>query len=174
MAEAHSAINALVDAERDAEQAHRAAPENFELSHLLRRIQSARRSAWEHLHTLQAAEREKFAVSRGWRVYNGRQGHVYTDQLIAGRMTYGAYGYPRDVPDSDVIDHRECFVRSPPGKTSQQSYRYPVAILSHTYGEWGPCVEFARKYNLNLERLPYSWYYPQQCIAALFITKAEI
>jgi len=90
MAEARSAISALVGAERDADQAYLAAPENWELGRHLRRIQSARRSAWENLYALQAAEREKFAASRGWRVYNGRQGYIYTDQLIAGRMTYGA------------------------------------------------------------------------------------
>jgi hypothetical protein len=172
--EARSAIDALADAERDA-QACVTSPNDSELRQLVRRLRLAQHGAWEHLHTLQEIERDTFAASRGWRVYKGSQGHIFTDQLIAGSMTYGGYGYPRDVDGSTrIIDHRECFVRCPPGKTSHQSCRYPVAILSHTYGDWEPCVEFARNHNLSVERLPYSWYYPGQCIAALFITKAEL
>ena len=170
--EARSAIDDLVHVEREA-QACVNSPNDFEQRQLVRRIQSAQRAAWEHLYTLQEIERDKFAASRGWRVY--KRDYIYTDQLIAGHMTYGGYGYPRDVDGSSrIIDHRECFVRCPPGKTSHQSCRYPAAILSHTYGDWEPCVEFARRHNLDLERLPYSWYYPGQCIAALFITKAEL
>jgi len=172
--EAHKAIGFAANVERDAERAYRAATENRELRRELWNAQSARRAAREQLYKLQAAERDRFAASREWRVYKGRQGWIYTEQLIAGRMIYGDRGYPGDVEGSDVIDHRECFMRSPPGKTSQQSCRYPVAILSHTYGEWEPCVEFARRYDLSVERLPYSWYYPGNCIAALFLTRAVL
>ena len=90
-------------------------------------------------------------------------------------MNYRGCNYPRDVADHNhVIDHRDCFVRSPPGKTSKQSCRYPVAILTHTYGPYENCEAFAREHDLNIERLAWSWYYPGSTIAALFTTKAVI
>jgi hypothetical protein len=103
----------------------------------------------------------EFAAQRGWRVYKGGQGWIYTNQLIAGRMVHRY----RDVEfRHHVIDHRECFM----------CRRYPVAILTHTYGPYEHCEEFAQEYGLNLERLPWSWYYPGATIAALFTRKAGI
>jgi len=167
ISDARQAISAAVKAERVAEQTYRESGDNMDLRRARNRAQSTTRFYWDELQKLQDAECALFAVSRGWRI-GSRQIHV--GQLIAGSMNYDhlRFGH-RDAEDKDhVIDHAEYFMRSPPGKTSQQSCRYPAAILSHTYGDWEPCVEFAQRYGLGLERLPYSWYYPGHCIAALF------
>jgi hypothetical protein len=42
-----------------------------------------------------------------------------------------------------------------------------VAILTHSYATREQIEEFARRNALLVEYLPYSWYYPGGCTAAL-------
>jgi hypothetical protein len=171
--EAFRARDLARDIENDAERVYRASNDDRELRYTLNRARSQTRAANEQLDKLKDAEAGNLAASRGWRV---AARSIQVSQLIAGSMTYDhwRFGY-RDAEDKDhVIDHAEYFMRSKPGKTSQQSCRYPAAILSHTYGEWERCVEFADIHGLDLERLPYSWYYPGAAIAALFIARAVL
>ncbi len=180
--DAHEAVSRAANAQRLLETAVKNYAERPDVKSALRRSRSATRAAWEHLYKLQDEACAQFAASRGWRVYKGAQVWISTGQLAAGRMTQGkrclySGGYPGDIPTptgTRVLDHRQGFVRTPAGKTSQQSCRYPVAILSHTYGPWEDCVEYAEHCGLDIERLPHSWYYPEEAIAALFITKATL
>lgn len=171
--EAHQAIDDAARIERAVRQAHQCGPDDKRLE--IYHAQSKCQAEADRLYELQRAECEKFARARGWRLYKGRQGWIYTEQLLAGRMFGGGRYGPRDLSDPDsVIDHRECFVTwRGDGPRTPQSCRYPVAILSHTYGPWEPCVEYARMHGLNVERLPYSWYYPGQCIAVLFTRREQ-
>jgi hypothetical protein len=110
----------------------------------------------QKLERVRAAQRKEFAQSRGWSIYR-RSFNI--EQLRIGRIT-SPWQCGHDYP---VIDHEEQFVLN----------RRPVAILSHTYGTWEQCVEFAQKHGVAVERLPYSWYFPFNAIAALFTRGAE-
>jgi len=105
--------------------------------------------------TWKQAELERFAQSRGWKVY---QRDWMLNQLQAGRMI------APNCEDEDmrVLDHRECFILN----------RKPSAILAHTYAPWEDCVAFAHQNRLLVERLPYSWYSPGCATAALFTRSA--
>jgi len=123
------------------------------------------RRARDHLAELQRLERDKFARARGWRVSSR---NIYTAQLLAGTLSRGGYR------DDCAIEHRESFVgwRDDSPRTPQ-ACRYPKAILSHTHDTWESCVHSAEKCGLSVERLPYSWYWPGGCIAALFTRRGE-
>lgn len=108
-------------------------------------------AAWAHLHEVQRIERERFAKTRGWRV--AKLSYTYVDKLSCGKCARNDCGshYP-------AIDHPDCF----------NSDRRPVAILSHSYGTWEQCTAFAAQHGLTAERLPWSWYFPWNCIAVLY------
>lgn len=162
-------IRAIVDAHSAISAAANAARAVSDMPEAKRLLDCEGRRAWRHLEELQRIEAENFADSRGWRVYNGR-GWIWADQLAAGKMIHPWHHSEDD--RNDVIDHRECFVGWREGvKRTPQACRVPMAILSHTYGSWEPCVEYANRRGLNVERLPWSWYYPGACIAALFTRK---
>jgi len=109
------------------------------------------------LKRVRTAQRNAFARSRGWKVADP----FTVAQLKAGRMTgprwdgVGISGREIDHPDYFTIG------------------RKPAAILSHSYGPWEDSAQFARDEGLNVEQLPYSWYYPLNAHAALFTRIAE-
>lgn len=91
------------------------------------------------------------ALERGWAMR--RQGFDLSElQLI------GTQAPPRH--NRWCIDHYEYMA---------SRYRSrPVAILTHGYAPWPEMVRYAAEIGLKVERLPFSWYYPDVTTAAIF------
>ncbi|MGN6108966.1 MAG: hypothetical protein ACTHU0_27920 [Kofleriaceae bacterium] len=65
--------------------------------------------------------------------------------------------------DEVLVDHAECF------RARTRPYR-PAAMLSHSYArDQTRHVAFARQHGLAVEFLPWSWYEPDLCLAALYV-----
>lgn len=120
-----------------------------------------------------------FAAQRGWKVTEKR---FYIAPLITGRaQDYQQWndhqrGHrsrstdPHDpvVPPGfkaidELVDHMDCF------RMPRSPYR-PVALLSHSYEtDRDQHLAAAKRHGLAVEFLDWSWYYPERCIAALYI-----
>lgn len=101
------------------------------------------------------------ATTRGW---TPARSHFTFDELATGRRReHGQFRRQLIEPDHGLIDHPERF-REP-----HRPFR-PAAILTHSYsgGDPAPLLKLAASSGLAVEILPWSWYFPGACTAALF------
>jgi len=112
------------------------------------------RHLWTEAFAIRAELRRALARARGWTV--ARREFCF-EELVTGRRSQRPdwrWRYPE-------IDHPDQF-------------RLPVrpyvaaAVLSHSYASRDALLEFARSHGLRVELLPWSWYWPGACTAALF------
>jgi hypothetical protein len=103
--------------------------------------------------TAKKAALKEFAAERGWNISSR---WINPEYLRTGRGRR-----PQVNHHAGVIDHAQFFIAN----------RRPAAILTHSYKSWESLVAFATTQGLNIERLPYSWYYPGGCTAALLTPK---
>jgi hypothetical protein len=125
-----------------------------------RAVRVENRQLTDELDGIQHRLRDEFMAVRGWRTARSRFGF---DELATGRRPeHGPFRRQLIQPDFRLINHPERF-REP-----QRPFR-PVAILTHSSNtNRHPFNELAAATGLTVEFLPWSWYYPGSCIAALF------
>lgn len=115
---------------------------------------------------LRARLLSELASTRGWIV---AKSHFTFDELATGRRREGRRGRDDSAFDEhQLLDHVERF-REP-----RRPFR-PAALLTHSYRgeEARPELEaMAHRAGLAVEILPWSWYYPHWCVAALFTRPA--
>jgi len=114
--------------------------------------------AWQHLDALQLAERERFAAEHGWR-YAPKYCLHHQDAFVAiGKK----------------ISRRPLVYRG--GECVPENRRVDGTVI-HTRGPYEELVAYADLFNLNIERLAYSWHdpltpdNPNGCLAALVTPK---
>jgi hypothetical protein len=66
--------------------------------------------------------------------------------------------------DHPVVDHAEVYL----------SHRRTVAVLTHSYATREQIEGYAAEHGLAVEYLPWSWYYPGGCIAAVLTPGAIV
>lgn len=117
-----------------------------------RRNRALRQQIEAEQQAIQVRLRAALASARGWSVAKT----LFTfESLTTGRSRRSEI-----MTTGELIDHPECF----------RERNRPIALLTHSFTtDREPFVALARESGLAVEFLDWSWYFPERCLAALFI-----
>lgn len=124
-------------------------------------LRREKRNLEEECSAIQRRLRDELAAVRGWAI---AQSHFGFAELATGKRPRRIRNVPWSALDvSGLLDHAERF-RDP-----VRPFR-PAALLTHSdrTDDRAPFEELAAAAGLAVEFLPWSWYYPSRCVAALF------
>jgi hypothetical protein len=111
--------------------------------------ESIEQTAWRRMYDATARIDRQIGRVRGWRIAP----HAFRD------VDLRTWHVTRDGLFPLIIDHATWY--------RDRCSRRPAAILSHTYTPLPTIVTYAAQVRLDVEVLPFSWYFPHVTIAII-------